>query len=200
MAAASGNMANKEILTTGDVASHCHVSYETVANWIRAGKLSSFATPGRHRRIKAEDFRDFLRRHDMPPYGEDPAVSTRLLVADDEPEIVQQITSYFAKLPGYEVESATDGFAAGIHVERFKPDLLILDLHMPQIDGFKVCKMIKSNPATAHIGILVLTGHAGGENLKRALECGADECMSKPFKLGDLKSRVDEFVGRQVIA
>ena len=192
-------MATKEILTTGDVAAHCHVSYETVANWIRAGKLNSFATPGRHRRIKMEDFRVFLRQYDMPPYGEDAAVATKLLVVDDEPEIVKLISSYFAKLPGYEVESATDGFEAGIQVERFKPDLLILDLLMPQVDGFNVCKMIKSNPATSHIGILVLTGFAARESLKRALECGADECMSKPFKLSDLKKRVDEFVGRQVI-
>ena len=192
-------MANKEILTTGDVAAHCHVSYETVANWIRAGKLNSFSTPGRHRRIKAEDFRVFLRQHDMPPYGRD-AVATKLLVVDDEPEIVQLISNFFAKLPGYEVESATDGFEAGIYVERFKPDLLILDLHMPQVDGFKVCKMIKSNPATSHIGILVLTGYTAGENFKRARECGADECMAKPFKLSDLKKRVDEFVGGQVVA
>ena len=193
-------MANKEILTTGDIAAHCHVSYETVANWIRAGKLNSFATPGRHRRIKVEDFRIFLRQHDMPPYGEGAAVATKLLIVDDEPDIVQLISSYFAKLSDYEVESASNGFEAGIHVERFKPDLLILDLHMPQVDGFNVCKMIKSNPATSHIGILVLTGYAEGENLKRALQCGADECMSKPFKLGDLKKRVEEFAGRQVIA
>ena len=131
----------------------------------------------------------------MPPYGEDIAVATKLLVVDDEPEIVQLISSFFAKLPGYEVESVTDGFEAGIQVERFKPDLL-----MPQVDGFSVCKMIKSNPATSHIGILVLTGYTAGENLKRAQECGADECMSKPFKLGDLKKQVDEFVARQVIA
>jgi excisionase family DNA binding protein len=193
-------MASKEILTTGDIAAHCYVSYETVANWIRAGKLQSFSTPGRHRRIKADDFKEFLRQYDMPPYGKDTSVATKLLIVDDEPEIVQLISSFFARLPGYEVESAADGFEAGIHVERFKPDLIILDLLMPQVDGFNVCKMIKSNPDTNHIGILVLTGYTEGENLKRAQECGADECMSKPFKLGGLKKHVDEFVSRQVIA
>ncbi|MGY8824621.1 MAG: helix-turn-helix domain-containing protein [Candidatus Latescibacterota bacterium] len=84
----SQNLINyKKLLTTGDVASHCQVSYETVSNWIKGGKLKSHATPGRHRRISREDFIDFLSVHDMPPLDETPSTPERrrLLLVDDEP-------------------------------------------------------------------------------------------------------------------
>ena len=83
----------KKLLTTGDIAAHCEVSYETVANWIKGGKLKSHQTPGGHRRIRMEDFIDYLSVHDMPPLNApaDPN-QRRILVVDDEPGILKLIT------------------------------------------------------------------------------------------------------------
>ena len=89
-------MTTKAVLTTGDAARHCHVSSETVANWIRSGKLKAYMTPGQHRRIHVGDFRTFLRAHDMPPFGEDYPGRRKVLVVDDDPDMDLIVTSFFS--------------------------------------------------------------------------------------------------------
>ncbi len=184
----------KKLLTTGDVASHCQVSYETVSNWIKSGKLKSHATPGRHRRISREDFIDFLSAHDMPPL--DAPASTperrRLLLVDDEPAILNLITRYFQRHDApYELATANDGFEAGLQMARFRPDLVVLDLMMPHVDGFRVCKLIRSNPQMRDTGILVVTGYASDENIEKAMAEGADSWLAKPFEPAELAKQVE---------
>ena len=183
----------KKLLTTGDIAAHCEVSYETVANWIKGGKLKSHQTPGGHRRIRMEDFIDFLSVHDMPPLNApaDPN-QRRILVVDDEPGILKLITRSFErkKMP-HALRTAGDGFEAGLQVVKFRPDLIILDLMMPNLDGFRVCQLVRANPQTRHIGILVITGSAAEANVKRAMDSGADRWMAKPFDPGELLEQVD---------
>lgn len=187
-------MAGKAALTTGQVAAHCQVSIETVSNWVKAGKLEAFATPGGHRRIYVENFRSFLRVHDMPPYGEVPTAKPRVLVVDDEPDIVKLIVDILNRSDRYEIATASDGFEAGIQLTKFCPDLVVLDLMMPNINGFKVCKRIKASAETKDVIVLVVTGYAQEENVQKALECGADFCMAKPFRPVALLEKVDEFL------
>lgn len=186
-------MAKKPVLTTGAVATHCHVSSETVVNWIRQGKIKAFSTAGGHRRIFVEDFQGFLEAYDMPPWEEEEEISVRprILIVDDETEVVTLIEKTLSGTGKYELATAGDGFEAGIKVVEFLPDLIILDLMMPYLNGFKVCRMIKENPNTEHIVVLVVTGHPQGGNMERALECGAEFCMAKPFSLAELVKKVD---------
>lgn len=192
-------------LTTGDIAAHCHVCYETVANWIKSGRLRAYSTPGGHRRVRRRDFEQFLRDHEMPPLEDvvdaSPQALTplprkhRLLIVDDEPTIVQLIADTFDLTSDqYELATAGDGFEAGLLMGRFNPDLVILDLMMPKIDGFKVCQTIKGDPDTQDIIILIVTGFAQEDNIQRARTCGADDWMSKPFSPPKLKERVDRLL------
>jgi excisionase family DNA binding protein len=185
----------KHILTTGDIAVHCQVSYETVTNWIKGNKLKAHATPGGHNRVHIDDFRNFLKAHDMPAFQEETvSPNTRILVVDDEPEVAQLVVDLLRQQNKYELAADADGFEAGIQVANYKPDLIVLDLMMPHLDGFKVCKLIKDNPRTRHIAILVLTAYARDENVRRALECGADYCMTKPFNSTELVEVVEELL------
>ena len=184
-------MKEKAVLTTGDVAAHCHVSYETVMNWIKSGKLKAHKTPGGHHRIPARDFSAFLEEYNMPLPEIEP-VRRKVLVVDDDPGLVSVIVEFFDNAGEYELATASDGFAAGIQVVKFCPDLIVLDLMMPNIDGFEVCKSLKSNPETQQVLILVITGYAEEENIQKALACGADYCMAKPFRIAELKKKVDE--------
>jgi excisionase family DNA binding protein len=180
------------MFTTGDIAAHCHVSHETVNNWIKAGKLNAYTTPGRHYRIRLDDVREFLRRYGLPPLDEPLAEKRKILVVDDHAGLVDTITRFFGMTDEYAVASAADGYEAGLLVARFRPDLIILDLFMPYIDGFTVCRKIKADPDTSHIIVLVITGHPEGGNIEKALEYGADACLLKPFKMDELKRTVDE--------
>ena len=187
----------KPVLTTGDVASHCHVSQETVANWIKSGQLKAYRTPGRHRRIRLGDFREFLSEHGMPTFdaqGVDLPSQRRSLVVDDDPAVVRLIVRLLEQNAQYETATAGDGCEAGIQIARFKPDLVILDLMMPNLDGFKVCSSIRSAPETSDLAVLVVTGYDHDANLQRALEAGADYCMTKPLSMEMLSEKVDELL------
>ena len=190
-------MDQKPVFTTGEIASHCHVSQETVANWIKGGRLKAYATPGRHRRIRLGDLREFLVEHGMPPLSPraaPPARRRRVLVVDDDPAFLNLVTRLLDRDERYETATAADGFEAGIQILRFRPDLVILDLMMPNLDGFKVCSSIRLTPETRDLLVLVVTGYADEGNLQRALQAGADHCMTKPLSVSSLALKVDELI------
>ena len=187
-------MKKKTLLTAGDAAAHCQVSYNTITNWIKGGKLKASMTPGRHHRIHVDDFREFLNEHNWPPFEAESTDRQKILVVDDDPDLVQIITQFFSEMDEYELATASDGFEAGTQVTKFNPDLIMLDLMMPHMDGFKVCRMIKSNPETKHIKLLVITGYVEEENIQKALEYGADYWIEKPFQLAELKKKANELI------
>lgn len=185
-------MSEKALLTTGEVVAHCRVSYETVHNWIRSGKLTTYTTPGKHHRIPVEEFKRFLAEYNLPPLEEEPAPRRKVLVVDDDPNIAEVIVRSLSHTHRYELACAADGFEAGLQVVKFRPDLIILDLMMPQLDGFKVCQKIRAAPETRDIRILVITGYATEENVQKVLEAGADCCLAKPFAMRTLKKLLQE--------
>ncbi len=186
-----------EILTVSQAGKCCKVSSKTIINWIEAGHLKAYKTVGGHRRIKKEDLDQFLRDKGMPlpeePKGEE---RKKILVVDDDKIIVETIVQSLEEDEyGYEMISASDGFEAGLQVSHFKPDLLILDIMMPDINGYEVCQKIKLNPETKDIKIIVLSAYLNDEAFKQMKEYGADACFSKPLPLEQLKYEVAKLLG-----
>jgi CheY-like chemotaxis protein len=91
--------------------------------------------------------------------------------------------------------SASDGFEAGLQVNHFKPDLVILDIMMPDINGYEVCQKIKSNPETKNTKIIVLSAYLDDDAFNQMKEFGADACFSKPLPLEQLKFEVAKLLG-----
>jgi len=185
------------VFTVNQVSELLQVSPQTIVNWIEAGKLEAYKTPGGHRRIKKSDLEDFVKKHDMPVFGlssdpdEEGRKMKKILVVDDDRVIVETLTAGLEEDPhDYEVITAADGFEAGIQVNHFKPDLLILDIMMPDIDGYEVCRKLKSSEETKHIRIIVLSGYLDEESYKKMRENGADLCFSKPLPLDKLKEEI----------
>jgi excisionase family DNA binding protein len=193
-------MTQHDILTTSDVARYCRVTTDGVLRWIRADKLKAFATPGGHYRIYKSDFREFLERFRMPIDQEFfVADRPRILVVDDEPVIVDIISqSLLDQNEGYVIETAVDGYDAGFKLGSFRPDLVIMDLLMPVIDGFELCRRIRSNPDTVNTKVLAITGYPGGNALERMYQIGADLCLVKPLQLDQLRREVARLLTDQV--
>lgn len=185
-------MKSERLLTTGEVAAHCRVSYETVNNWIKSGKLVAYITPGKHHRIPIDGFREFLQQHNWPPFDEVPVPKPRVLVVDDDQRVLKGILRNLNRSGDYDLASAADGFDAGLQIAKFKPDLVILDLMMPRVDGFELCQKIKSSPETRRTKVLVITGHSSEENLQQALAAGADAFLTKPFTMKALQKILQE--------
>lgn len=113
-----------------------------------------------------------------------------ILVAEDETDTARLVQLHLERR-GWRVLLTADGVAALDETVRSKPDLVILDVMMPRMDGLEVCRLLKSSPQTRHIPVLMLTALAELENKREGYRCGADEYMTKPFSLRELLDRVD---------
>ncbi len=186
-----------EILTVSQAGKYCKVSSKTIINWIDGGYIKAYKTVGGHRRIKKEDLDQFLKEKGMPlPEAVKTDERKKILVVDDDKIIVETIVQALEEDEfGYEMISASDGFEAGLQVSHFKPDLLILDIMMPDINGYEVCQKIKSNPETKCTKIVVLSAYLDDEAFKQMKESGADACFSKPLPLEQLKFEVAKLLG-----
>ena len=170
----------KMIYTTHDVSRLLHVNPRSVINWIEQDLLPSYRTPGGHRRIRHDDLLAFLRKHHIPTPAALVNGHFKVLVVEDEDEIINIIQSYFEREPGYTVQTARDGITALIEVGRSKPELIVLDIMIPGVDGVDVCRRIKSDPNNK-TAIIAISGESENEN--HVLEAGADAFMAKPVDL-----------------
>ena len=194
---------DRRFFTTTEIARYCEVSNDGILKWIKAGKLRAFATPGGHYRISAEDFREFLALYAFPIQEsffravEDSPRTTRVLVVDDEPDQREILMRRLREIdPTWVLDEAGDGYEAGIKIGTIRPDLVVLDLMMPRIDGLSLCRSIRANPVTRSIRILAVTGDPSERAHARALQAGADLCFSKPVDFDRLRHEVSRLLGR----
>jgi excisionase family DNA binding protein len=177
-------------LTTGEVASRCQVSVGTVKNWIEAGRLEAFRTPGRHFRIRASELRRFQAAYG---FGTETDEAPRILVVDDQQDFVElALDALKDLLPSVRVEGACGGYDALLKIGSFQPHLLVLDLRMPGLDGFEVCRRVKEAPETKATKIVAMTGFEDDQAEQLALTCGADAFLTKRAGLAAL--------GRQIVS
>lgn len=117
----------------------------------------------------------------------------RILVVDDEPNIVRSLAFVFNK-EGYDVSIAEDGAQAMTMIRKSKPDILILDVMMPNKSGYDVCREVKSDPELQNIHVFMLTAKGQKGDREDALSQGADEYISKPFSPIQVLARVKELL------
>lgn len=179
----------KMFLTTGEAAKYCETTAVAVFKWIKEGKLKACTTPGGRYRIHRKDFEDFLKKYNMPGAAEFVAeVKKKVIIVDDEPAFLKVAAAFFKKKGNLEVETASNGYEALLKIGNFLPDLIILDIKMPKVDGFEVCKKIRQNPLTKGVKIIVVTAYE--EEAKKIMACGADQYMLKPIRLNELEKHV----------
>lgn len=192
-----GLMVRKRNLSTFAVAGLLEVDPGSVANWIDEGMLKAHRTPGGHRRVATEDLVAFLRKHKMPIPEQLQDSPVRVVVVDDEPDMASMIAKAIGIAhPEYEVTEANDGFQAGTIIATACPEVVILDLRMPGMDGFEVCRMIKSREETRHATVIAVTAYSSEEAEREILECGAKLCLNKPLDLPELVAQVEAGVAQ----
>lgn len=170
----------------------CGVSVGAVKKWIAQGKLGAIRTPGGHFRIAAEEFERFRSLHRFPRGA--PA-ELRILVVDDDQFVVKMLLgSLRAIRPEPRLDAAFDGYEGLLKVGTFRPHLLILDLHLPGLDGVEVCRRIKADPVTRATRIAAMTGAAADGIRERAFAAGADVFLTKPIELRELTEQASQLL------
>jgi excisionase family DNA binding protein len=149
----------KTHLTPNEVAELLMVNPVTVRQWAARGLLRSLTTPGGHRRFLLSDVEEFARSRGATPVARHSGRPDRILIVDDDPNVSRLIAELIQERDDeVETEVARDGFEAGVKVESFRPHALVLDLMMPGIDGFEVCRRLRARPTLNHIRIVAGTG------------------------------------------
>jgi len=167
-------------LTPAEAARRLSVSPITLRSWADKGLIRVHITLGGHRRYPLSEVERLLAKSNEP-------TALRVMIVDDDTFTIQMIQDYLSDISTpLEVETALDGFEAGQKLLSFNPDVILLDLMMPGMDGFAVCHRVKHDPATAATRIIAMSGHATAENCRRVMDEGAEACISKPFNRAQL--------------
>jgi excisionase family DNA binding protein len=188
-----------KVFTTFQAADYCQVSPFTIRNWVESGVLPGYKTPGGHRRILKRNLDEFLKKHGMPgPEEQARPAKKRVLVVDDDKSVNDFVSKVIAQIDKEaEIAVAMDGFEAGAKVISFKPDVVILDLRMPGLDGFQVCEKIKNDPAAAGATVIGITGYYSQEYESRFISCGGSRLLKKPLDVETLKKAIGEALRRR---
>ena len=173
------------VLTTTDVAALCAVDATTVLNWIKAGKLKSYHTPGGHHRILKEDLWLFVKEHGLPLLETTPrsdATKKRVLIVDDDPDFLSLLKEGLARESDWLLDTADSSLEAGLKVGSWHPDLIIMDLKMPGFDGVDFCRFLKKTFNTAKLPVIVVSGVSKQDpTTKDVLALGIIDYFEKPF-------------------
>ena len=184
----------KSVYTTGEVASICKVSQQTVIRCFDNGKLKGFRVPGsRFRRIPRDSLMRFMKEHEIPLDHLDTG-KKKVLVVDDDPAITDMLVELLERDGRFEVQTASTGYDAGLLTERLRPDIMILDYMLPDVNGNVVCQRVRSNPGLEQMKIIIVSGVVNREEIEDLLASGADEFIKKPFDIDHLIRQMAELV------
>ncbi|MES2641147.1 MAG: helix-turn-helix domain-containing protein [Myxococcota bacterium] len=205
-----------EYFTTFQVAKMLHVSPPTVVNWVNSGLLTAHRTPGGHRRIAKADIVAFVEGNVYPnPFDKEPTqiplipapppavrpppppMLKRVLIVDDLPEFCYLVRDYLLEVGGYEVEVAFSGFAAGLTVGRFQPELILLDIDLDPhkvgaMDGFQLLKTLRDDPQTSSIPVIACSGLPDARIEAEVRRGTLFTSLEKPFPLSQLVDVMQE--------
>lgn len=181
----------RAVYTTGEVAEICKVSQQTVIRCFDSGRLKGFRVPGsKFRRIPRESLIQFMKENDIPLDNLESG-KKRVLVVDDDQAIVEMLVELLERDGRFEVRTAATGYDAGLATHEFRPDLIILDFKLPDINGNVVCQTLRSNPEFEHVKVIIISGVVDRDEIETLLRAGANEFLQKPFQ-------IDELIGRMV--
>jgi excisionase family DNA binding protein len=180
----------KEFYTTSEVASILHVAVGSVINWVDAGSINAFITPGGHRKIPFKDLIKFLETHNYEIPAE-LVIKKVVYLVDDERATHSLFTSIFENLRGYDLRSFYSGTEALVAIGQEPPKIIIVDILMPDFDGNQVIKKIKENEKLKGINIIAISGDPGKKDI--AVKAGANVFLSKPFNTNDFIEALTSF-------
>ncbi len=180
----------KDLFTTGEAAEICRVSQQTIIRCFDAGRLEGFRVPGsRFRRIPRQNLIKFMKDNNIPMDSIESG-KRKVLVVDDDAEIVELIVEVLERDGRFEVKTASSGYEAGIATQRFRPELILLDYMLPDVNGNVVCQTIRRNPEFENIKIIIVSGVVKEDEIAQLLKSGAEDFIRKPFNITELTDKI----------
>jgi excisionase family DNA binding protein len=167
-------------LTLGQAAKYLGVAQSTIRKWSDGGRLPAFYTPGGHRRYRRADLDDFLSQSGggAPPRVRE---GRRLILIVDDDERLREFVRVNLEMEGYSVVEAADAEAGLAALDEEPPDLILLDVMMPEVDGWEMLRRVQERHGVGTIPVIMFSGKVEEEDLRTAASRGAQGFIGKPF-------------------
>jgi len=180
----------KTVFTTGEAAKICKVSQQTIIRCFDSGQLKGFRVPGsRFRRIPRDILYKFMKDNGIPTDALESGKRKALIVDDDE-ELVELIVDALEADGRFETRVANNGFDAGMMVKEYHPDIIVLDVMLPDINGKEVCTRVRSDSTLDDVRIICISGMVEQDKIQDLKDSGADQFLQKPFEVDQLIERI----------
>ena len=174
-------MAVKTVFTTGEAAKICKVSQQTIIRCFDSGQLKGFRVPGsRFRRIPRDQLFAFMKNNGIPTDALESG-KRKILVVDDDPDLVRMIVDVLESDGRFETRSVNNGFDAGMMVKEYRPDLIILDVMLQDINGKDVCIRVRNDSSLEDVKIICISGMVEEDKIQELKAAGANIFLHKPF-------------------
>jgi excisionase family DNA binding protein len=185
---------SRTFLKTNGAAKYLGVSRSSLTNWVKQGLLGSGTTPGGHYRFTLEELDKFAAERGLEVAGsvdvdEQP---TRILLIDDDRDFRDFVGEALQTFSGYELRDAADGVQGALLVGTWAPDLIILDMRMPNMNGLDFLKLIRSDSKTASLKVMVASAYLSDELRVEIESVGVDLLLEKPVRLGKLIAGIEK--------
>lgn len=188
--------ASKKVFTTGEAAEICKVSQQTIIRCFDSGRLQGFRVPGsRFRRIPRDELLRFMKENEIPTDALAQQGKRRVLIVDDDVQILDLFVDALTRDGRFEIRTATTGYDAGMLTEAFRPDVIVLDYMLPDVNGNIVCQRIRENDAFAATRIIFVSGVVNPDEIEKLKRAGADDFIKKPVNVERLIARLAELTG-----
>lgn len=193
-------MTSKTVFTTGEAARVCKVSQQTIIRCFDNGTLKGFRVPGsRFRRIPRDQLFQFMKENGIPTDALESG-KRKVLIVDDDEELVELLVDVFDRDSRFDIRTANNGFDAGMLVKEFRPDIVILDVMLPDINGKEVCQRVRSDDTLESIKIICISGMVEQDKIADLKDSGANDFMQKPFAADRLLDRACELLDIERVA
>ena len=180
----------KDLFTTGEAAEICKVSQQTIIRCFDAGRLEGFRVPGsKFRRIPRQNLVKFMKDNNIPLDAIESG-KRKILIVDDDAEIVELLEDVLERDGRFEIKTASSGYEAGIETQQFRPDLILLDYMLPDVNGNVVCQTIRKNPEFENIKIIIVSGVVKEDEISQLIKSGAEDFVRKPFNITELTDKI----------
>jgi excisionase family DNA binding protein len=179
---------SERVFSSHEVGALLQANPSTVIRWIDSGQLKAYRTPGGHRRVRERDLVAFLRAFGMPiPSELGGGENRRILLVDADARLLRALRRGLAKvLPGCEVETCENWIEALLRIGASPPDVVVIDLALPGLDGLEVCRTIKAHPQTAGVAVVALSSQGDRDMEEKARDAGAVTLLAKPVTASQL--------------
>ena len=189
----------KTVFTTGEAAKICKVSQQTIIRCFDSGQLKGFRVPGsRFRRIPRDLLFSFMKENGIPTDALESG-KRRVLIVDDDEDLVELIADHLDRDGRFEVRTANNGFDAGMMVKEYRPDIIVLDVMLPDINGKEVCQRVRGDKTMEDVRIICISGMVEEDKVADLREAGANDFMHKPFEVEKLIDRICELLELEAV-